>query len=38
MIFIKMLKSTTQIKKHKILTAFDYLTADMLSNKNLTQQ
>ena len=25
-------------KKHKILTAFDYLAADNLSNKSLTQQ
>ena len=25
-------------KKHKTLTAFDYLTADILRNKDLTQQ
>ena len=36
-IFIKILKNTVQIKKGKILIAFDDKIADMLSNKNINQ-
>ena len=35
MIFVKILKSTIQIKKRKILIVFDDMIADMLSNKKL---
>ena len=34
-IFIKTLKNTIQIKKCKILIAFDHMIADMLTNKKL---
>ena len=35
MIFIKILKNTIQIKKRKILIAFDNMITDMLDNKKL---
>ena len=35
MIFIKTIKNTIQIKKHKILIVFDDMIADMLNNKKL---
>ena len=34
-IFIKILKNTIQIKTRKILIVFDYMIADILSNKKL---
>ena len=34
MIFIKILKNTTQVKK-KVLIVFDYMIAEVLSNKKL---
>ena len=36
-IFIKVLKNASQKKKRNILTVFDDMIADMLSNKNLIQ-
>ena len=35
MIFIKIFKNTIQIKNEKILIVFDYMIADMRSNKKL---
>ena len=35
MIFIKTLKNTTKIKKHKVLIMFDDMIGDMLSNKQI---